>query len=170
MSHKNSFAYSILARKLLVLGSFILIASLGVQYRPTLNFNYQEVKAIEKNGIINVDFDFLSGFDCENAPTPKQVKDLNGKKVLVTGFMLPVDFEEGKVTTFLLLKNQMGCCFGITPRMNEFIYVKMKGDLSTKFMTDIPITVLGKFGVGQDNMVGSLYVMEAEQVQLSKNF
>ena len=84
--------------------------------------------------------------------------------------MLPVDFDQGKVTSFILLNNQMGCCFRIMPKMNEFIYVKMKPNTSTKFLTDIPITVLGKFEIGVENVIGSLYSMEDEKVEIFKGF
>lgn len=147
-----------------VLISFILLFLLGVHYRPSADFDYSHVRAVEKDGVIEVNFDFLSGFDYEKDQTPNPIQMLNGKKVAVTGFMLPVDFEEGKVTSFILLNNQMACCFGIMPRMNELIYVKMQGNSSTKFMTDVPIKVFGKFKVGEENVVGRLYGIEADRV------
>ena len=150
--------------KILAFSSLIILFLLGVQYRPSRHFDYSDLRAVEKNGVIAVNFAFLSGFDHEKDQIPNQIRILNGKKIAVTGFMLPVDFEEGKVTSFILLNNQMGCCFGIMPRMNEFIYVKMHGNTTTKFMTDVPIKVLGKFKVGEENVVGSLYGIEADRV------
>jgi hypothetical protein len=155
-------------QKLLVFFSFLAIFSLGVHYRPSASFDYNKEQSVEKDGVVEINFDFLSGFDYEREKIPRQVEELNGMKIAVTGFVLPVDFDQGNVTSFILLNNQMGCCFGIMPRMNEFIYVKMKPNTSTKFMTDIPITVLGKFEIGQDNLIGSLYGIEAEKVEISK--
>lgn len=147
--------------------SLLLILALSIVY-PLTGCNSSEGKLDESGKAMNVTFDLLSGYDYEKEQIPELVKSLDGQRVAITGFMLPVDFEQGKVTSFILLNNQMGCCFGIMPRMNEFIYVKMKPNTSTKFMTDIPITVLGKFEIGQDNLIGSLYGIEAEKVEISK--
>jgi hypothetical protein len=152
------------------LGSLILLFLLGVHHRPSPDFDYSEVRAVEKDGFAEVNFDFLSGFDYEKEQIPDQIQTLDGKNISVTGFMLPVDFEEGKVTSFILLNNQMGCCFGIMPRVNEFIYVKMQGNTNTKFMTDVPIKVFGKFKVGDENVVGSLYGIEADRVLVHEFF
>ena len=55
------------------------------------------------------------------------------------------------------------------PRENEFVYVEMQDGKTTEFMTDIPIKVAGKLQVGGDNLVGSLYSMEAYNVIEAKN-
>ena len=52
------------------------------------------------------------------AQIPPAIKALNEKPVAVRGFMLPMKVEHGMVTEFLLLKNQMGCCFGVNPAIN----------------------------------------------------
>jgi hypothetical protein len=166
---KVNIWYGVL-RKLLVIFSLLAIFSLGVHYRPSASFDYTKDQPIEKDGVVEINFDFLSGFDYEKKIIPKQIEELNGKKIAVTGFMLPFDFDRDKVKSFLLLQNKMGCCFGIMPGMNEFIYVKMAPNASTKFMTDIPITVSGKFEIGQENVIGSLYGMEAEKVEILKGF
>lgn len=141
-----------------------------MHYRPSSSFDYSEVKAFdEKDGFIRTDFGFLSGFDSEKEKAPNQVKALNGKKVAITGFMLPVDFDRGVVRSFLLLKDQTGCCFGVMPRINEFVYVKMQGGDSAEFMTDVPITVSGRFGVDEKNLVGSLYTMKADEIELTED-
>ena len=81
--------------------------------------------------------------------------------------MLPVDFDEGKVNSFLLLNSRMACCFGVMPRTNEFIYVEMPKGMHVKFMTDIPISVSGKLLIGEDNLIDSLYTLEAAKVEKS---
>jgi hypothetical protein len=168
MSNKEANGWYNRLQKLLVFFSFLAIFSLGVHYRPSASFDYNKEQPVEKEGVVEINFDFLSGFDYEKEIIPEQIEELNGKKIAIAGFMLPVDFEQSKVTSFILLNNQMGCCFGIMPRMNEFIYVKMKTNTSTEFITDIPIIVLGRFEIGEENVIGSLYGMEAEKVEISK--
>ena len=117
-----------------------------------------------------VNFKFLGGYEYEEGKKiPDPVNSLNGKVVEIEGFMLPVDFEEGKVNSFLLMNSRMACCFGVMPRINEFIYVEMPEGKSTKFLTDIPISVSGKLGIGDENLVDSLYTIEANKVVKVEN-
>jgi hypothetical protein len=53
---------------------------------------------------------------------PAKIRALNGKKVVVEGFMIPSFMEWGpKVKTFILVANQMSCCYGMVPAMNEWV-------------------------------------------------
>ncbi len=161
-----------LITKALVVCSILFLPILGIHYRPTPSFDYSAVNAVEtENGAIKVDFDFLGGFDYErDERIPEKVKELNGKIVNITGFMLPIDFDSGVVKSFMLLNNQMGCCFGIMPRVNDFVYVEMPEGKSTKYMTDIPLRVTGRFEVVNENLVGGLYSMTADKVEVFKNY
>lgn len=157
--------------KVLVILVLAFLFLLGVNYRPKPDFDYSEVKALEiENGATKVNFKFLGGFDYEEDQNiPEPVNKLHGKVVQLEGFMLPVDFDDGKVNSFLLMNSRMACCFGVMPRINEFVYVEMPKGESTKFLTDIPISVSGRLEIGGDNLVGSLYSMEASKVEKVKN-
>ncbi len=119
MSNKEVNSRHNRLQKLLVFFGFLAIFSLGVHYRPSASFDHTKEQPVEKEGVMEINFDFLSGFDYEKEKIPRQIEELNGKKIAVTGFILPVDFDQGNVTSFILLNNRMGCCFGIMPRMNE---------------------------------------------------
>ena len=55
---------------------------------------------------------------------PKRVRDNTGASVAVEGFMLPTVVDENnKVTEFLLLPDQMSCCFGKSPEANGWVVV-----------------------------------------------
>jgi len=98
---------------------------------------------------------------------PEHIRELNGKKISLEGFMIPADVIEGKVKSFILIKNQSGCCFGVMPLMNEWVYVTMAGDKTTEFMPDIPLKVQGEFKIGEsvrEGMVVSIYRMFGETV------
>ena len=100
-------------------------------------------------------------------PTPKAHKDLNGKKFAVRGFMIPFKVDGEDVTEFLLVRNQFACCFGVVPKMNEWIHVKMAKGKVAPYAVDIPITVYGKLDCGElieKGVVMSLYRMEATEV------
>jgi hypothetical protein len=147
---------------LLLVFSFVLLLN---------GCNSSEGQSAQPGGkAMNVTFDLLSGYDFEKEQIPELVKSLDGQRVAITGFMLPVDFNDGKVKSFLLLQNQMACCFGMTPKENEFVYVEMGKGGSTKYMPDWPLTVVGKLEVGKKLLVNSIYRMEADNVLVTDGF
>ena len=83
-----------------------------------------------------------------DAQIPERIRNFNDKKVLVTGFMLPVKMEAGLVTEFLLVKDPMMCCYGVMPKVNEWVVVRMTGKGVPPLM-DVPITFEGTLQVGQ---------------------
>lgn len=108
-----------------------------------------------------VGFDRLSGFKfVPPEPTldgstpeggdeqiPADIKGLNGKKLTVTGYMLPVRLVQGRATEFLLVKDPSMCCYGVMPEMNEWVVVKMK-DGGVPPVMDVPVSFYGEFKVG----------------------
>jgi Uncharacterized protein conserved in bacteria len=98
------------------------------------------------------------------------VKALNGQKVAVTGFMMPTAFDKNAVKSFLLMKDQAACCFGAVPKDNEFVDVEMNGEKGTRYMPDVPITVVGKLQVGEKFLVNSVYRIEADNVVVFDGF
>jgi len=163
---------SIPITKVLVVLVILFVFLLGVNYQPIEVLDYSKLEALEvENGATNVSFKFLGGFEySRDKEIPEPVMVLNGEVVQVTGFMLPVDFDAGKVNSFLLMNSRMACCFGVMPRENEFIYVEMPDGVTTKFMTDIPIKVAGRLEIGEGNLVGSLYTMDALSIKKAENF
>ena len=103
---------------------------------------------------------------------PDEVKQIDGKKVAITGFMLPIDVDKGKVKRFLLLKSTMSCCFGVAPRINEVIYVEYPKKQKIQTVMDMPITVFGKLSVGQqfreDLMLMGVYQLELDEVKRAR--
>ena len=103
---------------------------------------------------------------------PDEVKQIDGKKVAITGFMLPIDVDKGKVKQFLLLKSTMSCCFGVAPRINEVIYVESPKKQKIQTVMDMPITVFGKLSVGQqfreDLMLMGVYQLELDEVKRAR--
>jgi len=82
-----------------------------------------------------------------NEQIPERIRAFDAKKVAVTGFMLPVKMDGGLVKEFLLVKDPMLCCYGVMPRINEWVVVKMVGKGVAPLM-DVPITFEGTLKVG----------------------
>ena len=96
---------------------------------------------------------------------PPVVKSWNGKKAVITGFMVPVKMDKGLVTEFLLMRNTMACCFGTVPNMNEWVIVKMKKGVQP--MMDVPVAFYGELKVGamfENGYMTGLYELEGEKM------
>jgi len=99
---------------------------------------------------------------------PDSVKALDGKAVSITGFMLPVRIRDRKTTDFLLLKNQLACCFGKKPALNECVPVCMTGD-GVEITKDRLLTVTGTLHVGEireNSVLIGIYLMDGDKVEL----
>ena len=135
-----------------------------------------------ENGYVKLGFEQLASyefnppaFDPAAAPNakpptgeeqiPAVVKGWNGKKAVITGYMVPVKMEKGLVTEFLLMRNTMSCCFGVVPNMNEWVVVKMKKGVQP--MMDLPISFYGELKVGamfENGYMTGLYELEADRM------
>ncbi len=135
-----------------------------------------------ENGYLKLSFEQLAGYvfvppafdpaaDPKAKPPtgeeqiPAVVKTWNGKKAMVTGFMVPVKMEKGLVTEFLLMRNQMACCYGAVPNMNEWVVVKMKQGVPP--LMDVPIEFYGELKVGamfENGYMTGLYELEGEKM------
>jgi hypothetical protein len=96
---------------------------------------------------------------------PTAVKSWNGKKAIVTGYMMPVKMEKGLVTEFLLMRNTVACCFGGVPNMNEWVVVKMKKGVTP--VMDVPVQFFGELKVGamfENGYMTGLYELEGEKM------
>jgi hypothetical protein len=132
------------------------------------------------NGYLKLGFDRLSSFkfiapeydplaNPKAAPPtgeeqiPAVVKAWSGKKAVVTGFMLPTKLDNGKAVEFLLMANQMACCYGTVPNMNDWVIVRIpKGVPITQ---DVPISFRGLFKVNptfESGYMTGIYQLDAE--------
>jgi hypothetical protein len=97
---------------------------------------------------------------------PGKIRQLDGKQVAVTGFMMPIRVHDKRVTEFMLLRTQNTCCFGIPPELNEVVEVLRIGTPS-KVLMDAPITVVGTLRVKErweGSFLCSIYQLDAERV------
>ena len=136
-----------------------------------------------EDGYLKLGFDRLSAFAFKVPPfdpaanpdvkpptgeeqIPGWLKDLNGKKAMVTGFMLPIKMDGNLVTEFLLLSDPMMCCYGAVPEMNQWIVVKMKKG-GVRPVQDIPISFYGDLKVGamfENGYMTGIYSMDCDKM------
>jgi len=143
---------------------------------------------LKKSGYTKLNFDSLAGFPAEtpnisamqaghpgkmpSISVPSTILSLDGQKVSVAGFMIPMTSEKDKVLSFILAQSRMTCCYGMVPKFNQWIYVTMDQDKSAQEWMDVPVTVFGTLNVGtkydEENKGWCLYRMTGDKVDLPK--
>jgi hypothetical protein len=128
-----------------------------------------EIKAGKIAGLDKIlPFDELDSWPYEDGlkGMPKRVKELDGKKVLMTGFMLPID-EVQNIKEFLLVKSLWSCCYGQPPDIHGIVRVVMPKGKTTDYFFD-PLKIVGTFKVEATVMDGycvDIYQLHVESLE-----
>ncbi len=96
---------------------------------------------------------------------PAWVRFYEGKRVALTGYMLPLQVERGLAKRFIMMRDITTCCYGATPNMNDYAIATMKGDGVTATQ-DVPVVLVGTLHIEEkyDNgYVTSLYEISGEK-------
>jgi hypothetical protein len=95
---------------------------------------------------------------------PDKVKALSGKKVALTGFMMPIDQDADGSKEFVLNGSYDMCGFGGPVAINQWVMVNYTGNGRVPY-THLPMTIFGELEVGEDYREGrlfSIYRMKAK--------
>jgi hypothetical protein len=87
---------------------------------------------------------------------PQHIRALDGQRVSVRGYMLPVDVRGDRISAFLLTSSIDSCHFGMIGQANEWIMVAMSGSQTVPFPRSVPITVFGRLSVQPEVRHGGL--------------
>lgn len=123
------------------------------------------IKSAGKGAGIEIDWRLLNQMDYVTHNAPTEIKQLEGQRVKMPGFMVPLEDDARKVTEFLLVPTPQACIHVPPPPPNQMVYVRMKNGVESK--QGFPIWVYGTFKV---NTVKSQYgevsfEMEGEEVE-----
>jgi hypothetical protein len=111
------------------------------------------------------DFDLLKVLNMdpvtEDAPSrmPKWLKNLDGNRIRVRGFMMPA-FQEEDIRGFTLARDNELCCFGRNPLVYDLVDVFIRKGESTHYIQNRPFDVVGVFHIGDSIIPGELYSMD----------
>ncbi|MEM7305347.1 MAG: DUF3299 domain-containing protein [Planctomycetota bacterium] len=100
---------------------------------------------------------------------PEHLQQLDGERAALDGYMVPVDFEERKVTSFILSRYLPGCCFGVMPLMDEWVEIEVLVEGGVDYFPFQTVRVMGEFEVGEVlddyGYVRSIYRMKSNSVE-----
>lgn len=96
-----------------------------------------------------------------------KVKKLSGKTVRIRGYILP-SFQQTGITDFVLVRDNMECCFGPGAALHDCIHVVMADGASTDYVVR-PVSVEGVFSVkevlGPDGKHLAIYHIDGKSVK-----
>jgi hypothetical protein len=97
---------------------------------------------------------------------PRVVADLNGKRVRIGGYVVPLDFESTTVKEFLLVPFVGACIHVPPPPANQIVYVKAEKGFEIGAAFD-PVTVTGtmKTETAFTGLADAGYSIDAETVE-----
>ena len=105
-------------------------------------------------------------FSAYSARVPKQVRSLSGTQVAIEGFMVPtVVDEENLVKEFLLMPDQLSCCFGQAPEANGWVVARSESGVEVTM--DRVIRILGRLTVEErwdEEFFVGLYHLQCEEL------
>jgi hypothetical protein len=92
-------------------------------------------------------FELKKGDPFERSLLTKEIEALDGVQVRIRGYMLP-QFQQKGITQFVLVRDNMECCFGPGAALFDCMIVEMQTGNSAVF-TVRPITVEGVFKIDE---------------------
>lgn len=96
---------------------------------------------------------------------PAHVRQFDEQRVVLTGYLLPLQIEDGLAKKFFMMRDTTTCCYGKTPNMNDFVVVTMKGR-GAELIQDVTARVVGIFRIRakyEENYMVSLFEIEGER-------
>ena len=113
-------------------------------------------------------FDIKKGESFRVSQLTKKIKKLNNAKIKIRGYILPSSvFEQKGFKQFVLVRDNMECCFGPGAAIYDCIVVEMDKGKSADFSVR-PVTVEGKFRLkpykGPDGKYLAIYHLTGHKV------
>ncbi len=124
------------------------------------------------NGKTDITFDTIK-FPMEKTDKFKRemltpaINKLDGEKVRLRGYIFP-SFQQNGITNFILVRDNMECCFGPGAALFDCVVVEMKPGKSTNF-TVRPVAVTGDFTIREfldpDGNTLAIYHLDGDAVE-----
>ncbi|MEM9381120.1 MAG: DUF3299 domain-containing protein [Planctomycetota bacterium] len=93
-------------------------------------------------------------YEGEEIHFPDRIRALDGEKVALTGYMIPLRWDSNRVPHFMLVRDLLACCFGGAPEPDEWVDVHTV-DKGTTYWAFVPVVVRGTFRLaGQSDEAG----------------
>ena len=125
-----------------------------------------------RGDLLVVDLKALSSFEMDqdagtNEDIPLRYRQLDGKRVLMTGQMWDPYAADGRIRAFTLVYSISNCCFNGPPKVQHFIQATVPPGQTVDYCGDF-VDVIGVLHVGVESAEGhvqSVYRVDVEKVR-----
>ncbi len=159
----------------LIVGSTISQAEEVVKDSSTFALEDDElfplIPEVSQDGYIHLEWDSLMpvNFGAQNNGNASQVElvqELIGKKISIPGFVVPLDFNDGKVFKFLFVPYMGACVHFPPPPPNQLIYAEMKEGLVLEEQW-APLEIYGTLGAEyvETDIGAAGYTLAVEEIK-----
>lgn len=115
----------------------------------------------------DIKFEMLKGEPFRRSMITSKIEALDGRPVRIRGFILP-SFQQSGLTQFVLVRDNLSCCFGPGAALYDCIVVDMQPGKSTDYNI-APVTVEGTFSIRElldsDGKALAIYHLDGEAVR-----
>lgn len=109
---------------LALIGGFKLVANLGLFTADQESSDSDLTSAFKK-----IDWRTLRQLDYKTGKSTDTLKDLDGKPVMIPGFIVPLEDNQIEISEFLFVPSPQACIHVPPPPPNQMIFVKMKAPI-----------------------------------------
>jgi hypothetical protein len=122
--------------------------------------------------LLKVDMQAMSNFEMDQdsgvtGDIPQRYRQLDGKRVLLTGQMYEPYVADGRIYKFTLCYSITSCCFNGPPKVQHFVQATVLPGRDVEYSGDL-VDVIGTLHVGVHSAAGhvqSVYRMDVERVR-----
>ncbi|HJT32155.1 MAG TPA: DUF3299 domain-containing protein [Pirellulales bacterium] len=115
----------------------------------------------------DIKFEMLKGEPFQRSMITSKIEALDGRPVRIRGFILP-SFQQAGLTQFVLVRDNLSCCFGPGAALYDCIVVDMQPGKSTDYNI-APVTVEGTFAIRElldsDGKALAIYHLDGDTVR-----
>jgi hypothetical protein len=115
----------------------------------------------------DIKFEMKKGEPFQRPMLPEKIERLDGERIRIRGYILP-SFQQNGITQFVLVRDNLQCCFGPGAALYDCILVEMTQGKSTSF-TVRPVAVEGVFQIkpltGPDGKHLAVYHVDGSSVK-----
>lgn len=115
----------------------------------------------------DIKFDISKGDPFERSLLTDKIEALDGTRVRIRGYILP-SFQQTGLTQFVLVRDNLSCCFGPGAAIYDCVIVEMKPGRSTDYSL-YPVAVDGTFTIREmldpEGKAVAIYHLDGEQVR-----
>ena len=150
------------ARRILLMACCLAVLSANAVLGQTV-----DKKRLKDISFDDVKFDIKKGAPCKRSMLTKEIEAMDGQLIRIRGYMLP-SFQQSGIKKFVLVRDNMECCFGPGAAIFDCLIVEMQGSSSASFSVR-PLAVEGIFTVsefkGPDGKHLSVYAIKGRSVK-----